>query len=137
MVDLKLYASEQRDFQQALTFVHELRYAVEVECEMDKCAMVHYKRRCGKISKEKQLVDMSILRHLDFGEPHAHFGVQQGHTQLNSTVKEPVCRKYKQPLWQIWPSELSNKNKIGASHMLAAPLLLYTFGAVKWTVDEL
>ena len=52
-------------------------------------------------------------------------------------IKETLCAKYRQTLRQIWRSELSAKNKVNATNMLAVPSLLYTFGAMKWNVNEL
>lgn len=52
------------------------------------------------------------------------------------TVKEVLCRKCKH-LLQFGSSELTSKNKIDVAYLLVAPILLYPFGAVKCTVDEL
>nr|CAH7725921.1 unnamed protein product [Callosobruchus chinensis] len=51
-------------------------------------------------------------------------------------VKECLRRKYLHRLRQIWSSELSGKNKVAATNMLAVPLLLYTFGAIRRTVEK-
>nr|CAI5831238.1 unnamed protein product [Callosobruchus analis] len=138
MDDLKLYASGQRDLQHALRVVQEYSHAIGMEFGTDKCAMVHLKKgRCGDSEEEEQLVDGSILRQLHAGDTYTYLGVAQRHVQEANTVKECLRRKYLHRLRQIWSSELSGKNKVAATNMLAVPLLLYTFGALHWTVDEL
>nr|CAI5858087.1 unnamed protein product [Callosobruchus analis] len=130
MDDLKLYASGQRDLQHALRVVQEYSHAIGMEFGTDKCAMVHLKKgRCGDSEEEEQLVDGSILRQLHAGDTYTYLGVAQR--------DECLRRKYLHRLRQIWSSELSGKNKVAATNMLADPLLLYTFGALHWTVDEL
>lgn len=138
MDDLKLYATGQSDLQQSLRVVQEYTHAIGMEFGIDKCALVHLKKgRRGTNEEEEQLVDGSILRHLDAGETYTYLGVQQYHTQVVDQVKEALCRKYQHRLRQIWSSELSGKNKVGATNMLAVPILLYSFGAIKWTINEL
>nr|CAI5831945.1 unnamed protein product [Callosobruchus analis] len=138
MDDLKLYASGQRDLQHALRVVQEYSHAIGMEFGTDKCAMVHLKKgRCEDSEEEEQLVDGSILRQLHAGDTYIYLGVAQRHVQEANTVKECLRRKYLHRLRQIWSSELSGKNKVAATNMLAVPLLLYTFGALHWTVDEL
>lgn len=45
------------------------------------------------------------------------------------------CREYKHRLQKIYLSTLSSENTICVIEM--DPILLYSFGATKWTVDEL
>lgn len=138
MDDLKLYAAGQRDLQQSLRVVQEYTHAIGMEFGIDKCALVHLKGgRCGDSGDAEQLVDGSILKHLDAGESYTYLGVQQRHIQEVACVKDALRRKYQHRLRQIWSSELSGKNKVCATNMLAVPVLLYSFGAIRWTVDEL
>nr|CAI5854349.1 unnamed protein product [Callosobruchus analis] len=99
--------------------------AIGMEFGTDKCAMVHLKKgRCGDSEEEKRLVDGSILRQLHAGDTYTYLGVAQRHVQDVTTVKECFRRKYLHRLRQIWSSELSGKNKVAATNMLAVPLLL-------------
>ena len=138
MDDLKLYASGERDLHQSLGVVQEYTQAVGMEFGLDKCALVHLKRgRCGDYGEDAQLVDGSILHHLNAGESYTYLGVEQRSTQEVSVVKNALRGKYQHRLRQIWSSELSGKNKVSATNMLAVPILLYSFGVVKWTREEL
>ena len=71
MDDLKIYASGERDLHQSLRLVHEYTQAVGMELGLDKCAVAHFKRgRIGDLGQDAQLVDGSILRHLNAGETY-------------------------------------------------------------------
>ena len=138
MNDLKIYASGERDLHQSLRVVQEYTQAVGMELGLDRCAVAHLKRgRIGDLGQDTQLVDGSILHHLNAGETYTYLGIEQRSTQEVSRVKESLRSRYQRLLRQIWSSELSGKNKIAATNMLAVPILLYSFGVVRWTVDEL
>nr|CAH7721710.1 unnamed protein product [Callosobruchus chinensis] len=82
--------------------------------------------------EEERLVDGSILRQLHARDTYTYLGVAQSHIQEAKIVKECLRRNYLHRLRQISPSELSGKNKVAATNMLAVPLILYTFGAIRW-----
>ena len=52
-------------------------------------------------------------------------------------MKNALRGKSQHRLRQMRSSELSGKNKVSATNMLAVPILLYSFGVVKWTWEEL
>lgn len=138
MDDLKLYASSESDLTNALSKVQKYTEAIGMEFGLDKCAVVHCRR--GKVQNfdsHVQLVDGSIIKHLDEGQSYTYLGVDESHIQDVSSVKKTLRSRYKGILRKVWGSELSGKNKIRATNMLAIPVLLYTFGAIKWTVNEL
>ena len=100
--------------------------------------MVHLKRgRSDEYGEDAQLVDGGIIRQLDAGETYNYLGMAQSSIQEVKTVKESLRREYKRRIRQIWSSELSGYNKIFATNMLAAPVLMYFFGVIKWTREEL
>ena len=138
MDDLKLYASGEGDLQQALRVVQEYSRDTGLELGLDKCAVVHIKRgRLAGFPEDAQLTDGSILKHLDAGETYAYLGVEQSHVQEAQKTKDTLRGRYRHLLRRIWSSELSGPNKVSATNMLAVPVLRYSFGVVKWTVDEL
>lgn len=49
-----------------LRVVQEFTHTVGIELRIDKCAVVHFKRkRCRESGEEKHLVNGNIFRHLD------------------------------------------------------------------------
>jgi hypothetical protein len=138
MDDLKIYAASQADLDQSIRIVHEYSRDIGMAFGLDKCAVLHLKRgRSEEIFEEMPLADGSAFRHLDVGETYTYLGIHQRHLHDEARVKSALRDKYKRLLRQIWSSELSGKNKVSATNMLAVPILLYSFGAVRWTVDEI
>lgn len=138
MDDLKLYAASAADLTLALNIVQVYSQDIGMAFGLDKCAVLHIKKgRNEDFGEDMQLVDGSIIHHLNAGDSYTYLGVSESHVQDVKAVKETLRSKYRQTLRQIWSSELSGKNKVAATNMLAVPVLLYTFGAFKWTVNEL
>ncbi|TVU87020.1 hypothetical protein FQP89_23625, partial [Vreelandella titanicae] len=54
-----------------------------------------------------------------------------------SEVRATLQSEYVRRLRKIWSSELSGKNKVFATNMLAVPVLLYSFGVLKWARKDL
>jgi hypothetical protein len=138
MDDLKLYSPSPKELTSLLNKVSIFSTAVGMELGMDKCNVYHLNRgRAEDVAEDVQLVDGSIIRHLDAGERYKFLGVLQSGVQDVRTVKNALRSRYKARLRQIWKSCLSAKNKVIATSMLAVPLLSYSFGVLKWNVDEL
>lgn len=138
MDDLKLYASNAKDLRLALDTVRRYSEDIGMEFGLDKCATIHLAK--GKISEDKedvQLVDGNAIRHLDDDEAYEYLGIPQRRMQEVRAVKERLTAKYRQTLRRIWSSDLSGKNKVLATNTFAVPTLLYTFGCIKWNVNEL
>lgn len=138
MDDLKLYASSESSLSQALKSVHQYTKAIGMEFGLDKCAVIHCKRgRVPNYDADAQLTDGSIVKHLDEEELYTYLGVGESHIQCVSAVKKALRGRYRHRLRQIWESELSGIHKIRATNMLALPIILYSFGSIKWTIEEL
>lgn len=52
-------------------------------------------------------------------------------------MKGALCHQYAKKVKQICRSCWSGENKIIATNMFAIPPIQYTFGVLKWNVDEL
>lgn len=138
MDDLKLFAFNQSELRNALDTVHSYSTAVGMKLGLDKCAVLHIKRGRGVgDGADVQLVDGSIIRHLDAGETYKFLGIAESRLQDASNVKKSLRSKYKALLRQIWSSQLSGLNKICATNMLAVPVISYSFGVLKWNINEL
>lgn len=55
----------------------------------------------ARITTDAQLVDGSILHHLDAGETYIYLGVEETHIQEAQRVKDALRSKYRQRLRQI------------------------------------
>lgn len=136
--DLKIYATNEKDLQKAIRTVHEFSTEIGMEFGLEKCAVVHLKR--GKLAEsdsELELVDGSAIRHLSHDEDYEYLGIPQREINKAHDFKEKVKQRYCDKLRKIWTSHLNAINKCKATNSLAIPLISYTFGSVKWNVEEL
>ncbi|KAK9675096.1 hypothetical protein QE152_g40641 [Popillia japonica] len=110
-----------------------------VKLGLPKCAAVHITR--GKPQEQVlegiELIDGGILKHLSPDAHYKYLGLQETHTLDATLVKAQSKQKYINRLEKNWGSELSAINKINATNILAMPLLIYTFGVVRWARAEL
>lgn len=139
MDDLKLYASGQTGLRQAIRVVEEYTRDIGMEFGLDKCAVIHLQRgRVGEgIEGDVELIDGRMMRQLRGEETYQYLGVAQSGIQDAGEVKRSLQDKYKRLTRKIWSSELTGKNKVTATNMLAVPIVSYSFGVVKWTMKEL
>uniref|UniRef100_A0A6V7LE95 Reverse transcriptase domain-containing protein n=1 Tax=Bracon brevicornis TaxID=1563983 RepID=A0A6V7LE95_9HYME len=138
MDDLKLFASGERQLKLQLDIVAKYSEAVGMEFGLDKCAAVHIKRgRVDVGGEDVQLVDGNVIQHLDIEGSYCYLGLNQRSIVDEVQVKEALRSEYKRRLRRVWRSELSGKNKVSATNMFAVPVLLYSFGVVKWSRSEL
>lgn len=138
MDDLKIYASSESDLHNALRMVQDFTGDVGMEFGMDKCAVFHVRKgRTAEMPNDAQLADGCILKHLNAEETYTYLGLEQRGIQDASKSKQALRKRYEQLLRRIWSSELSGQNKVAATNMLAVPIVTYSFGVLKWNVDEL
>ncbi|TVU57700.1 hypothetical protein FQP88_24255, partial [Vibrio atlanticus] len=138
MDDLKLYSADKDHLQAALNIVAEYTRDVGMSFGLDKCAVVHLARgKCSDTGDDVELVDGSVLRQLDAGELYRYLGMEEHRMHAVSEVRATLQSEYVRRLRKIWSSELSGKNKVSATNMLAVPVLLYSFGVLKWARKDL
>ena len=137
--DLKLYASGEVQLQRSLNISHIYSRDIGMEFGLDKCAVVHLHRgRSTEINNNDiELVNNTIIHHLGVEETYSYLGLPQRHVQDVVGVKTILFKNYRRLLRNIWSSELSGKFKVEATNMFAIPPILYSFGGLKWNVDEL
>ncbi|RYA72462.1 hypothetical protein DD595_25265, partial [Enterobacter cloacae complex sp. 4DZ3-17B2] len=138
MDDLKLYASGEDQLHRSLNIALTYARDIGMEFGLDKCAVVHLHRgRSGSHNNDMELVNGNVIRHLSAEEAYTYLGVPQRHVQDVQAAQTTIIKKYRRILRQIWSSELTGRNKVAATNMLAVSPVLYSFGALKWNVDEL
>ncbi|KAK9743543.1 Reverse transcriptase (RNA-dependent DNA polymerase) [Popillia japonica] len=138
MDDLKLYASSPKNLKTSIDTVVEYSNNIGMKLGLPKCAAVHITR--GKPQEQVlegiELIDGGILKHLSPDAHYKYLGLQETHTLDATLVKAQSKQKYINRLEKIWGSQLSAINKINATNILAMPLLIYTFGVVRWARAE-
>lgn len=139
MDDLKIYANSPRGLKASIDEVVEYSNHIGMKLGLAKCAAIHITR--GKpqeqVKEGIELIDGGLLKYLSPDLHYKYLGLQESHTVDAKLVKMQSKQKYIDKLEKIWESELSAVNKVNATNTLALPLLMYTFGVVRWTRAEL
>ncbi|XP_039289959.1 uncharacterized protein LOC120352632 [Nilaparvata lugens] len=138
MDDLKIYAASKSYLRLAVGVVQRYSNDIGMFFGLVKCAVTHLlKGRLQGLVQEMELIDGSIIRALRAGESYQYLGFDQNQAQDTVKIEMALCSEYKRRLRRLWSSELSGKNKVEATNMLAVPVLTYSFGVVKWNWNEL
>lgn len=136
MDDLKLFSKNEDGLN---TLVHTVRMFsndIQMEFGYDKCAMLVIQR--GKLTKSEG-IDVEGKTIPDISQEdqsYKYLGIPQQHTNLEEQTKHDATKEYKKRLKQILKSKLNAKNKIEAINAYAIPIIRYTAGIIRWTMDE-
>lgn len=138
MDDLKVYAQSQRDLEVVLNLVGSFSADVGMDLGLEKCAVIHLIRgRATDGVEDMTLLDGCVVRHLLEEQSYTYLGVHQRGMHQTKQLKGEISKRYTAMVKRIWKTELSARNKIAANNILATPILMHTFGCMKWTCEEL
>ncbi|CAG5021060.1 unnamed protein product [Parnassius apollo] len=108
-----------------------------MELGTDKCAILHVER--GRVANSEG-VDLSMpvnLRTLSEAETYRYLGMSQNIGIDETGMKQSVCDVFYARLTKVLNSLLSGVNKAHAYNGWVMPVLMYTFGILRWTQTEL
>ena len=108
-----------------------------MEFGVDKCAVMHVKR--GEIMESEgiQLSDSINLRSLSSSETYKYLGMSEALGIDIPDVKQSLRERFFGRLKKVLNSLLSGGNKVRAFNGWVIPVLMYSFGILKWTQTEL
>lgn len=137
MDDLKLYAPHAAGLGRLLDITCDFSSRIRMKLGVDKCAVLHVER--GRIVSSDRLPvsDGISLRVLSEGETHRYLGMSQNIGIDVAVVKQAACDVFYERLTKVCKSLLSGVNKTRAFNGWVMPVLLYTFGMLRWTQTEL
>ncbi|KAJ8723807.1 hypothetical protein PYW07_007787 [Mythimna separata] len=111
--------------------------AIRMEFGVDKCAVMHVKRGEVVESVGIQLSDSINLRSLSPTETYKYLGMSEA-LGINATdMKQSLRERFFGRLKKVFNSLLSGGNKVRAFNGWVMPVLMYSFGILKWTQTEL
>ncbi|CAK1604623.1 unnamed protein product [Parnassius mnemosyne] len=121
------------------TKVTHLFYSNSIKMELgtDKCAVLHVER--GRVANSEG-IDLSIpinIRTLSEAETYRYLGMSQNIGVDEAGMKQSVCDVFYARLTKVLNSLLSGVNKTHAYNGWVMPVLMYTFGILRWTQTEL
>jgi len=137
MDDLKTYAANPEQLQSQLELVRIFSKSIHMEFGIDKCAFIHCKKGQIQESENITLLDQMTISPLTVGTTYKYLGIQQALKPDDTDVKRTVQDSFLSRLNAVLKTELYAKNKITAINMWVAPIVINTFGVLKWSKTDL
>ncbi|CAH2059309.1 unnamed protein product, partial [Iphiclides podalirius] len=137
MDDLKLFASNRSHLMELLKVTCDFSNSIKMELGTDKCAVLHVER--GKFTNTEG-IDLSMpvnIRTLSEAETYRYLGMSQNMCIDEAGMKQSVRDVFFARLTKVFNSHLSGGNKARAFNGWVMPVLMYTFGILRWTQTEL
>ncbi|CAK1595297.1 unnamed protein product [Parnassius mnemosyne] len=137
MDDLKLFASSRSHLMELLNITCDFSNSIRMELGTDKCAVLHVER--GRVANSEG-IDLSMpinIRTLSEAETYRYLGMSQNIGVDEAGMKQSVCDVFYARLTKVLNSLLSGVNKTHAYNGWVMPVLMYTFGILRWTQTEL
>ncbi|XP_059054545.1 uncharacterized protein LOC131848640 [Achroia grisella] len=136
MDDLKLLAPSVERLTELLTIVNDYSSSVRMALGIDKCAVLHVQR--GRVNQTEGIVtDPSNIKTLSDAETYRYLGMSQNIGVRETDMKQSIREEFFARLTRVLKSSLSGANKIRAYNGWVIPVLLYTFGVLRWSQTEL
>ena len=108
-----------------------------MEFGLDKCAKASFKRGKNVSAEGIPLNDNQVIQDLDQAETHKYLGMEEGQGVQHHKRKVKIRKEYKRRIKLVLKSELNARNKIATINTLAVPVILYSYGAIDWKLDEI
>ncbi|CAK1594418.1 unnamed protein product [Parnassius mnemosyne] len=111
--------------------------SIGMELGTDKCAILHVER--GRVANSEGM-DLSMpisIRTLSEAETYRYLGMSQNIGVDEAGMKQSVCDVFYARLTKMLNSLLLGVNKTHAYNGWIMPVLMYTFGILRWTQTEL
>ncbi|XP_052738597.1 uncharacterized protein LOC112058219 [Bicyclus anynana] len=136
MDDLKLLAPNATRLQELLNLTTGFSNSIRMELGLDKCAVLLVER--GQVTHTVGInPDLLNIKTLSETESYRYLGMSQSIGVQEADMKQSVCEGFYRRLTKICKSYLSGANKIRAYNGWVMPVLMYTFGVLRWTQTEL
>ena len=135
--DLKLYGTSDNQLIGIINTVKNVTDDIKMEFGLDKCAKASFKRD-KKVSAEGiPLNDNQVIQDLDQAETYKYLGMEEEEGVQHYKMKVKIRKEYKKRIKLVLKSELNARNKIAAINTLTVQVILYSYGAMYWKLDEI
>nr|CAI5839441.1 unnamed protein product [Callosobruchus analis] len=129
--DIKLYAEQEAHLQSLISICKTFSQDIRMEFGFDKCATISVRR--GKHCVQQ----VSDFQSLDEMDTYKYLGIEQNYKLDHTKLKTDFEEKYRRRLTKLLNSKLSAKNLFSAINSWTIPVLIYTFGVIKWSNTDL
>lgn len=136
MDDLKLFSPNAQRLGELLKITEDFSNSIRMELGVDKCAIMHVER--GHVVRSEGVnVGSNRIKSLSETETYRYLGMSQTIGVCEADVKQAVCEVFYDRLTKVLDCFLSGGNKVRAYNAWVMPVLMYTFGVLRWSQTEL
>jgi hypothetical protein len=137
MDGLKLLRRDENDLQNELKIAQTISKDINMNFGLEKCARMCLRR--GRVQSKVQIGNTleNDIKELDPRKAYKYLGIEENFDIQHKIEKEKFKKEYLKRLRLVLGKELNAKNKIQANGSLAVPILIYSFGIVNWSQEEL
>ena len=133
MDDLKLYDEDQRELKHLLNVVKTFSSDIKMVFGNDKCAEIHIQN--GKLHQLPQ--EQCEFQQITENTVYEYLGIQQNRRIDHTALKAEIRNIYKKRLTKLLNTKLNSRNLITAVNTYAVPVLIYSFGVLKYSDTDL
>ncbi|CAK1599221.1 unnamed protein product [Parnassius mnemosyne] len=136
MDDFKLFASSPFHLMELLNITCDFSNSIRMELGTDKCAVLHVER--GRVAKSEG-IDLSMpinIKTLSEADTYRYLVMSQNIGIDEADMRQSICDVFNARLTKVFNSLLSGVNKTHANNGWIIPVLMYTFGILRWTQTE-
>lgn len=137
MDDLKLFARNKIELIDLLKITESFSKSIKMEFGIDKCAVLHVKKGKILVSERLELSDTTHLQSLSETETYKYLGISENLGIHEADMKQTFRARFLSRLKKVLNSLLSGGNKVRAYNGWVMPVLISSFGILKWTQTEL
>ncbi|XP_055842673.1 uncharacterized protein LOC129909623 [Episyrphus balteatus] len=134
--DLKLFARSRKHLQSLLNIVKKFSEDIKMNFGFDKCKAVEMVR--GKIERTEGFdFAEGTIETLQENEPYKYLGVLEMKSIQHTTMKQQLKTSFIERVKKLCKTKLNSGNLTKAINSFAIPVLLYSFGLIKWSETDL
>jgi hypothetical protein len=134
MDDLKIYATNDTQLKHMIKIVHKFSEDIGMTFGLDKCKTTHINK--GKLINNNEEAFRGIQA-MTIEEEYEYLGIKQATSIDHTNIKKDITKQFQKRLIALLKTELNGKNIIKAINTFATPVLMYSYGIIKWTETDL
>ena len=135
--DLKTFARSENDAKQMMDIITEFSQDIGMSFGEEKCAFINIVKGKRKIIGKPLILNKVKVQELKEECTYKYLGLDESVKFDSKLNKDAVTKEYCTRLRKIWSSQLNAYNKIVASNTFAVPIVIYSFGILDWTKENI
>lgn len=141
MDDLKLYSTTKKGLEKELQVTETFSNDIKMDFGLDKCRINAMNKGVWTETQNYNLkhttYTQDCIQTMQPEDTYKYLGFAQSRGIDKKQTKEQIIQETKRRINLILKTKLSGQNMVTAINTYALPVLMYSFGVIKWTATEL